>query len=77
MSRKGNCWDNAVVESFFKTLKTECVYNNNYETKSEARLSIIDYIEMFYNSNRLHSSIGYQSPNGYENESEFKMYLAA
>ncbi|MCP3921508.1 MAG: DDE-type integrase/transposase/recombinase, partial [Desulfobacterales bacterium] len=38
MSRKGNCWDNAVVESFFKTLKTECVYNNNYETKSEARL---------------------------------------
>ena len=77
MSRKGNCWDNAVVESFFKTLKTECVYNNNYKTKPEARLSVIDYIEMFYNSNRLHSSIGYQSPNGYENESDFKMYLTA
>jgi transposase InsO family protein len=66
MSRKGNCWDNAVAESFFHTLKTECVYKKTYSTKDEARLDIIEYIEMFYNCKRLHSSIGYNSPNEYE-----------
>jgi putative transposase len=52
MSRKGNCWDNAVAESFFKTLKVELVYQNKYQTKQEAELSIFEYIEIFYNTNR-------------------------
>ncbi|MCP3925604.1 MAG: IS3 family transposase [Desulfobacterales bacterium] len=77
MSRKGNCWDNAVVESFFKTLKTECVYSKNYKTKSEARFDVMDYIEMFYNSNRIHSSIGFKSPNAYEKSNEFMIDMAA
>ena len=66
MSRKGNCWDNAVTESFFHTLKTECVYKKTYSTKEDARSDVIDYIEMFYNCYRLHSSIGYNSPNEFE-----------
>lgn len=54
MSRKGNCWDNAVAESFFKTLKTELIYHNKYKTKKSAELSIFDYIECFYNKRRRH-----------------------
>jgi putative transposase len=54
MSRKGNCWDNAVAESFFKTLKVELVYQNNYKTKNQAALSIFEYIETWYNKNRRH-----------------------
>lgn len=57
MSRKGNCWDNAVAESFFKTLKVELVYQNKYETRSEAKLSIFEYIEGWYNRNRRHSHL--------------------
>lgn len=66
MSRKGNCWDNAVVESFFHSLKTEWTADIIYRTRDEARGDVIQYIEMFYNSHRLHSSLGYKNPNGFE-----------
>jgi putative transposase len=68
MSRKGNCWDNACMESFFGTLKTELVYHESYKTRSVARLSIFDYIETFYNRIRLHSKLCYKSPENYEKE---------
>ena len=66
MSRKGNCWDNAPMESFFGTLKTELVYHEDYKTRAEARLSIFDYIETFYNNIRLQERLGYLSPNDFE-----------
>lgn len=66
MSRKGDCWDNAVAESFFGTLKTERVYFTNYKTREEARRDIVGYIEMFYNCKRRHSYLGYLSPKEYE-----------
>ena len=66
MSRKGNCWDNAVSESFFHTLKTECVNHEKYPTREQAKKSIFDYIEVFYNRQRLHSSNGYLSPVDFE-----------
>ena len=66
MSRKGDCWDNAVVESFFRSLKTERIDDTLYVTRNEAKADIVDYIEMFYNSHRLHSSLGYESPNEFE-----------
>ena len=66
MSRKGDCWDNAVAESFFRSLKTERTDDTLYLTRNEARADVVDYIEMFYNSHRLHSSLGYESPNQYE-----------
>jgi len=62
MSRRANCWDNAPMESFFKTLKIERVYQLRYETRAQARLDIVDWIEGFYNHRRLHSSIGYRTP---------------
>lgn len=68
MSRKGNCWDNAVSESFFHTLKTECVNHENYATREAARKSIFDYIEVFYNRQRLHSNNGYLSPVEFERQ---------
>lgn len=66
MSRKGNCWDNAVAESFFGSLKTERVFFSSYKTREEARRDTVDYIEMFYNSNRRHSYLGYVSPKEFE-----------
>jgi transposase InsO family protein len=66
MSRKGNCWDNAVAESFFHTLKTELVYHEDYATRAEAKSDIFDWIEVFYNRKRRHSSLGYLSPARYE-----------
>jgi len=66
MSRKGNCWDNSVAESFFGSLKTERVFFSNYTTRDEARKDIVDYIEMFYNSRRRHSYLGYVSPKEFE-----------
>lgn len=66
MSRKGNCYDNACMESFFGTLKRELIYGNHFKTRAEARQAIFEYIEVFYNRIRLHSSIGYMSPNEYE-----------
>jgi transposase InsO family protein len=70
MSRRGNCWDNAVAESFFGTLKTELVYHEHYATRPEARASILDYVERFYNVERLHSSLGYLSPVEFELRSQ-------
>jgi putative transposase len=67
MSRKGDCWDNAVVESFFHSLKTEWISDILYKTRNEARNDVIRYIEMFYNSHRLHSFLGYKNPNVFEN----------
>jgi len=66
MSRKGDCWDNAPMESFFGTLKTELIYHEDYRTRAEARHSIFDYIETFYNKIRLHSKLGYDTPENYE-----------
>ena len=66
MSRKGNCWDNAVAESFFDTLKVEIIYNNTFKLMLSFVSGIIDWIENFYNSTRMHSSIGYCSPNEFE-----------
>ncbi len=66
MSRKGNCWDNAVMESFFATLKKELVHHERYKTRAEARMSIFEYIEVFYNRERVHSALGYQSPEQFE-----------
>lgn len=66
MSRKGNCWDNAVAESFFGSLKTGRVFFSNYITRDAARNDIVDYIEMFYNSRRRHSYLGYMSPKEFE-----------
>lgn len=68
MSRKGDCYDNAVVESFFHTLKTEEVGDQAYVTREVARRAVIDYIEMFYNSRRLHSFLGYVSPSDFEKQ---------
>lgn len=70
MSRKGNCWDNAVMESFFSRLKVELIYAENYKTVAEARTGIFEYIEMFYNRVRRHSAIGYVSPHEYEQQFE-------
>lgn len=66
MSRKGNCWDNAVCESFFATLKTEMVHQQRFETRAEARTAVFEYIEVFYNRQRRHSTLGYLSPAIYE-----------
>jgi transposase InsO family protein len=66
MSRKGNCWDNAVVESFFATLKVEMVRRTRFATREQGRSAVFDYIEVFYNCQRLHSYLGYLSPAAFE-----------
>jgi transposase InsO family protein len=66
MSRKGNCYDNAYAESFFHTLKIELVHRKQFKTRAEATLAIFEYIEVWYNRRRLHSSLGYLSPADYE-----------
>lgn len=71
MSRKGNCWDNAVMERFFGSLKSERTDGKNYLTKQEAKADVVDYIEMFYNSVRLHSALGYKSPVQFEKLNAF------
>ena len=67
MSGRGNCYDNAMMESFFHTLKTEEVYWQTYETRSQAKKSIFEYIEINYNRQRIHSGIGYKTPIEFEN----------
>jgi transposase InsO family protein len=67
MSRKGNCWDNAVAESFFHTLKTELIYHQTFQTKADANRAIFEYIEVYYNRQRSHSANNYLSPVEYEN----------
>jgi putative transposase len=69
MSRKGNCYDNACIESFHGILKRELIYQTRYKTRHEARKSLFEFIEFFYNSKRIHSTLGYHTPNEYE-----KMY---
>lgn len=66
MSRKGNCWDNAVAESFFATLKLELGYQRQWHTRTQARSEIFEYIELFYNRQRRHSALGYLCPNEFE-----------
>jgi transposase InsO family protein len=67
MSAVGNCYDNAVVESFFSTLKRELTHHAAYKTHEEAHQSIFEYIEVFYNRQRLHSTLGFRSPAKFEN----------
>lgn len=66
MSRPGNCWDNAVVESFFATMKSELIHGRQYGRRQEARTEIFEYVESFYNRRRRHSTLGYQSPLEFE-----------
>jgi putative transposase len=66
MSRKGNCWDNAVAESFFHTLKTELIYLENFDTHEQAQTAVFEYVEVFYNRQRCHSANGYLAPLVYE-----------
>ena len=68
MSGKGNCYDNAAMESFFHTLKLECTDDLNFQTRGEAMNNIFDYIEIFYNNQRMHSYLGYLSPNAFEKQ---------
>jgi len=68
MSRKANCYDNATMESFWSTLKHELVYRRKFKTRAEARLAIFDFIEVFYNRQRLHSSLDYRSPIDFESQ---------
>ena len=69
MSRKGNCWDNAVMEAFFARLKVELIYPENYREINSLRTGLFEYIEIYHNRQRLHSSIGYDNPAHYELES--------
>ena len=68
MSRKGNCWDNAVAESFFHTLKTELIHHEDFQTREEAQQAIFEYIEVFYNRQGKHSTNGYLAPFKYEQQ---------
>jgi transposase InsO family protein len=68
MSGKGNCYDNAVAESFFGSLKNEIVHHRNYQTRDEARTEVFDYVELFYNRKRLHQSLNYQTPMKYKSD---------
>jgi putative transposase len=72
MSRKGNCWDNAVMERFFLNLKMERVWQRDYANQAEATTDIADYIASFYNSVRLHSKLGNLPPNAFEHQSAIK-----
>ena len=66
MSRRGDCWDNAPMESFFASLKKELVHGADFATRAQARAAVVEYIEVFYNTQRRHSSLGYVSPAEYE-----------
>lgn len=66
MSRNGDCYDNAVAESFFATLKKELVHDSDWKTREEARAALFEYIEVWYNRERRHSNLGYVSPTEYE-----------
>jgi transposase InsO family protein len=73
MSRKGNCYDNAVMESFFHTIKSELISFEKFQTRDEAKMKVFEYIEIFYNRQRSHSSIGYCSPFEFENNLKIKL----
>ena len=74
MSRKGNCWDNAVIESFFGTLKAELCDRRSFKSRQEAKTEIFEYMEVFYNRQRLHSSLGYISPENFEKRSDLLVF---
>ena len=71
MSKKGDCWDNAVAESFFHTLKVELIHRMKFKTREEAKAKIFEYVEMYYNTKRAHSTLGYLSPFEYEKQKIF------
>ena len=73
MSRKGDCWDNAVAESFFHTLKVELVHQNKFKTREEAKRKIFEYVEMYYNRRRAHSTLGNLSPFEYERQANLSL----
>jgi putative transposase len=76
MSRKGNCWDNAPMESFFHTLKTELVMHCDYKTRDQARASLFEFMEVFYNRQRRHSTIGYSAPLPFESSTKTPLNLS-
>ena len=76
MSRKGNCWDNAVAESFFKTIKVEHIYQRKFLKISQAKTEIFQYIEIWYNRKRIHSSIGFRTPEQMEKYIQQKKLVA-
>jgi transposase InsO family protein len=76
MSRKGNCWDNAVAESFFKSLKTELIYGNKLITKEKKELEIFEYIEIWYNKKRRHSTLNYKTIEGFNNQNKIYKNVA-
>lgn len=76
MSRKGNCWDNAVAESFFKTLKSECTDRQKFNTRKEAEMAIFEYIETWYNTRRRHSTLDYMTPTEYSNQIQTRKLAA-
>ena len=76
MSRKGNCWDNAVAESFFKTLKAELIYHHSLKTIEDAKLAVFEYIEIWYNRKRLHAALNYKTPKEVEIEVHNLKYVA-
>jgi putative transposase len=73
MNRKANCWDNAVAESFFATLKVELVYQTRWHTRAQARSEVFEYIEIFYNRRRRHSTLGYLCPDDFERQQQRAM----
>lgn len=75
MSRRGNCWDNAVAESFFATLKTELIYGRAWSTRYQLRSAVFDYLEVFYNRKRLHSTLNYKTPA--QTEADYDLARAA
>ena len=68
MSAKGCCYDNACAETFFASLKKDMLYGHKFKTRAEAKMAVVEYIELFYNSRRLHSTLGYNSPKEYRKE---------
>lgn len=76
MSGKGDCWDNAPAESFFKTFKTEMVYHRKFKSKKEAKLAVFEYIEVWYNRKRRHSSLGFLTPDEFCNRLKISQMLA-
>lgn len=77
MSRRANCWDNAVAESFFATVKVELAHDARWETRAAARLALFEYIEVFYNGQRRHSALGYLSPRAFERQQRTQQQPAA
>jgi putative transposase len=76
MSRRGDCWDNAVAESFFATLKVELVHGATWATRARARTELFDYLELLYNGQRRHSALGYLSPRAFERGREHEALAA-